>query len=637
MNLCQVTGLTPEQLHRMITKSPVGFSAEDGSIQYLGRHIQLHDGVTALSGQTFVTVASKQLYERLVSIQTNFATQITRTKAEAIKMAASKLWDEFHFDAIERSPTKEVQCAVFLESMRLGPLSSMDMVLKLAETDSLTWADKLQIMLAADAKHARPLSAKCWFRVGIPLSIRLEKTKNLFQGLPDTPVLAEQVNEINEHMAVLNPDKLVKDRLLEIRQFIELENNQLSRQLLGEVDNIEKKFIPRVEESGNLPKRDNRYFLFHTTRLLYLYAACSGFSQEADIAELASYIRTVLYSANSENIWHIAQELAYLSKQSGSIGYYRYIDAVANILKAPVNAPVKAPVNVALQFENIKQLSDINGFSLLENKKTLAPYLTALKTNIENITPEYSTALLHVVKDLESKFSGMSLPESKPAIKAKVHRLLLVIAACKSPGHTMDNSVLVYFVMAIMEHKYTNNIPYLISGLSRLVQSTPKIQQILGKPVIRGGELLRLAPLQLLAFVPEIISEDDLEKLNESLQATVSRRRRMKDRKVFHQWLATLEQILVSQVMNKAMVIPLLSKLTQNLTYEKLVLLYITFKVGNDFNEFLDSMGFSCQKEGLPLVIAEKGVNALEGVNKKFPNGWCNNDIAIFCLITWHP
>ncbi|WP_257266236.1 hypothetical protein [Endozoicomonas sp. ONNA2] len=141
--------------------------------------------------------------------------------------------------------------------------------------------------------------------------------------------------------------------------------------------------------------------------MLYLYAAGSGFSQEADIAELASYIRTVLYSANSENIWHIAKELAYLSKQSGSIGYYRYIDAVANILKAPV----KAPVNVALQFENIKQLSDINGFSLLENKKTLVPYLTALKTNIENITPEYSIALLRVVENLESKFSGMSLPQ----------------------------------------------------------------------------------------------------------------------------------------------------------------------------------------------------------------------------------
>ncbi|WP_257264265.1 hypothetical protein [Endozoicomonas sp. ONNA2] len=91
----------------------------------------------------------------------------------------------------------------------------------------------------------------------------------------------------------------------------------------------------------------------------------------------------------------------------------------------------------------------------------------------------------------------------------------------------------------------------------------------------------------------------------------------MKDGKVFHQWLATLEQVLASELMNKAMVMPMLKKLTQSLTYEKLVWLYLAFTMGDNFNKVLRSLGFSCQEEGLPLLIAEKGVDALVGVNKE--------------------
>ena len=91
----------------------------------------------------------------------------------------------------------------------------------------------------------------------------------------------------------------------------------------------------------------------------------------------------------------------------------------------------------------------------------------------------------------------------------------------------------------------------------------------------------------------------------------------MKDGKVFHQWLATLEQALATEVMNKAMVMPTLKKLTQSLTYEKLVWLNMVFNMGDSFNKVLDSLGFSCQKEGLPLLIAEKGADALVGVNKE--------------------
>ncbi|WP_257294103.1 hypothetical protein [Endozoicomonas sp. YOMI1] len=605
MDLYQLNGLTIQQLLTLIMESSIGFSAEDGSIQYLGWQIQLHDGITALSEQTFNTAGSKQLFERLVTIQPDLKTQLPGSKAEAIQMAASNLWNEFHCGAIEKSPTKEVQCAVFLECMRcVGPLK---MVSELSETNSLTWTEKLRILLAADEK-VEPLSELYWRFVGIPLSIRLEEAKNLFQRLPDTPSLAEKDNIINELLAA-PPNKRVKDGLLEIRQIFKSENNELSRQLLSEVDNIEEEFMPRIDKDGLLPDFYNNKFETYTRRLLYLYAACSGFSQEADIAEVTSYIGSVLYTADSDSIWHIAKELHYLSKQPDSIDYCRYIHAAANILKVPAT-------NGASNFEELKQLSDINGFALLESKKTLDPYLKTLRANIVNMTPAYSQVLLTEVDNLKLEFAAISLPEGKPDIKAKVHRLLLVIAACKSSRQIIDTSILDRFVKIIMEHGNKKNIPYLISGLARLVQSTPKIQQILGDPGIKGGKQLRLAPLQLLAFMPDIISADDFEKLNTSLQSSRDNRLLMKDGKVFHLWLATLEQVLNSNDMNKASVMQILKKLTQSLTYEKLGLLHMTLKMGDSLHKFLNSMDLSCQKEGLPLLIAEKGADAFVGKSK---------------------
>ena len=89
MNLYQLNGLTPQQLHLLIMESPVGFSAEGGSIQYLAGDTTAR-WITTLSEQSFITVESKQLFERLVNLQPNFEKQLPGLKSEA-KMAA-RIW-----------------------------------------------------------------------------------------------------------------------------------------------------------------------------------------------------------------------------------------------------------------------------------------------------------------------------------------------------------------------------------------------------------------------------------------------------------------------------------------------------------------------------------------------------------------
>lgn len=608
MNIYQLNGLTPEQLHALIMESPAGFSADAHSIQYLGKQIHLHNGSTRLSHQTILTSTSFQLLKRLIKLQPDLEAKLPSSKAKAIEMAARNLVKQFHLRAIEKSPTKEVLCAVFLECMRH---SYLPVIKKLSDNNSLSPAEKLRIMLDAEEKKICSHSAVSWYLVRIPLPIRLDGAKNLFQRLPDTPFLAEEAIEINEHLIAIQSNNPIKDRLLEIRLIFKLENNELANQLLSELSHIKKIFAPKIEENGHLTTiKDRSDFNTYARRLLYLYTACSGFSQKADIAELTSYIRSVLYcTTDSNSIWHIAKELAYLSKQPGSIGYCRYIDALAHLLKAPSQ--------LALKFKEHEQLSDLKGFALLESHKSPAPYLAALRANIDSMIPDYSQVLLPEVDSLEREFAEKALPEAKPAIKAKMHRLLMVIAACKSSRQIIDTSVLAVFVRTIMKHVSKKNIPYLISGLARLVQSTPKIQQVLGGLETKTGEHLQLAPLQLLAFVPSIISEDDVEALCKSLRACGPGKRQMKDKKVFHHWLATLEQASASVITNREMIIPILTTLIQSLTFEKLGLLGMTFKLEARFNEFLESMGLSCQKEGLPLLIAEKGGDALVGKSKE--------------------
>ena len=601
MDLHFLNGLTPQQLHALIINSPIGFSAENGSIQYLGQQIQLCDGSTTVSGEAFSTDGSKQLFQRLVTLQPDLETQLRGSKADSIEMVAKKLVTTFSYDALEKSPTKEVQFAVLLECLRK---SITDTARKLSRINSLHATEKLQLFLSAIRKLKWQSLLGCGYLAQFfPFDIRLEETKNLFQQLPDTPAPAEEDRIISEYMTELQPDLTTHEGLTEIREFFKSENNDISSQLLSEIDTIKKKFIPTVEATIGLPLAINLLprFNTYTRRLLYLYAACSGFSQKADIAELTSYIRSVLYcTTDSDCVWHIARELAYLSKQPGSIDYCRYIQAVTNILKTPAN--------ITLKFQHVKQLSDIKGFALLESHKTLAPYLAALRANIDSMTPEYSQVFLPEADRLERKFPEISMPQDKSNIKVTVHRLLLVIAACKSSRQTMATSMLALFVRAIMKHGNKTNIPYLITGLARLVQGTVKIHQILAGPAVIGGDHLRMAPLQLLAFVPDVISENDLEQLCKSLQASCTRRRLMKDGKVFHQWLATLEQVVASKDTHKAIVRAILKKLSQSLTYEKLGLLYMAFKLGACFNRFLESFGFSSQKEGLELLIPEKSV-----------------------------
>ena len=600
MNFSQLDGLTLENLYETIINSPAGFSVEDGSVQYIGRQIQLQDGLTVLSESSSDTTASKNLFDRIVNLHPDFKELLPDSKSEAIKRCARQLMKDFtFFHAIKNSPTKEVQFAIANEEMNKSMTSALN---NISETDAFSAAEKFRIFLSAE-ERGRSIPQYFWASSGIPLSMRLEKTKEMFQNIPDTPPFDRAVKPIHNVYIQIPVGLKFKYMIKELRDLFKSENNELSRQLLKKVNNLEEKYIQKVSAYGSLEPWDlNKDCNRFANNLLYLYTACAGFLK-GNVDELASYITSILNS-NPTTVTHYVKELCYLSKQPGAVGYARYIDAVANILKKPEQ--------VVSNYEDLEQLSDTRGFSLLQSGKTLTPYLTALKADIENMAPEYSDVLLPEVARLER--AEKSLTKSEPNIRALVHRLLLVIAACKSSEQKIDASLLAPCVQAIMKHRNKKDIPYLISGLARLVQSTPKIQQILGGLRMKGSDHLQLAPLPLLALVPDDISEDGLGELCKFLQASGTGKRHIKDSKVFHQWLVTLDQASASQIPDKTM--PILTELTKNLTFEKLGLLYMAFKQGERFYGFMESIGFSSPKEGLPLLIAKNGADALGTLGK---------------------
>ena len=111
MNLHKLNGSTPWQRHKLNMPPSIGCSAADDSISHLGRQTELHDGVTA--EQTCNNADRKQLFKRLVSLYPDLE-QLPALTSEVIQKAASCLVAEFETGAIEKSPTKEVLCAVFL-------------------------------------------------------------------------------------------------------------------------------------------------------------------------------------------------------------------------------------------------------------------------------------------------------------------------------------------------------------------------------------------------------------------------------------------------------------------------------------------------------------------------------------------
>ena len=326
-----------------------------------------------------------------------------------------------------------------------------------------------------------------------------------------------------------------------------------------------------------------------------------------------SYIISVLRDNDRGSIRHIARELAFLAKQPGSVGYSRYVDAVAAIL-------TDRSFTVT-QYGNLQQLADIRGFGLLEGSKPLTAYLAALKKLVESLPPECSSVLLSEIAAIERRFADKKQPDEpfpaadRQEIKGRVHHLLLIVA-CTLDICTENDSALAPFVKAVVTHGRKSNIPYLVSGLACLAHSALEKQRFLRHSAPHGGAQCLLATPGLLRLLDnaKIISRDDLEVICKQLQANTASRSKMKDGKVFHQWLVTLDHIQVYIAPGKTNMGQVLRTLTLDMStiYEKLGILDMIALAKKQGGQALKPLGLEeYQEEEALLLIAEKGLSGI--------------------------
>ena len=309
-------------------------------------------------------------------------------------------------------------------------------------------------------------------------------------------------------------------------------------------------------------------------------------------------------AGNQDNI---ARELAYLSKQRGSIGYQGYIDTIAEILKETSNTKLSSTKH--------EQLCDFNGFSFPVVDEPLTPYLDSLTETIDLLVPclseVFKAEIAHIKNNIvNSDFTDHSLSaDEKQAVKKRFHRLLLAIAACKGVANT---TVPTGVIKAFLTHNSVRNMPYLARGLACLVKTPANILSLCYQPEHKGGALLLLAPVGLIQlWHHECISENALKEISQNLQNNSGIRKKLKDSKVFSQWLVTLDKLKSYTPLDVANTDQALQTLTLQkgkAFFEKLVLIDMIITKANDKQIFGDFIKDSSnrKKDLINAIIEEK-------------------------------
>ena len=211
-------------------------------------------------------------------------------------------------------------------------------------------------------------------------------------------------------------------------------------------------------------------------------------------------------------------------------------------------------------------LFDLN---LPDNHEEIQDYLDRLKVLIDNQEQALANIFLPALNEIADQANSVGKLDE---IKTAINRLLLLIAACQNATISVKPSSLAPVITAIIHHKGSSNIPYLLKGFASLIHSPPEVQAIFLHPDItgknqKGGAHLALAPLGLIPLLQaKKLSIADFKSTCYELQAKNNSyiRKKLKDRKVLPQWFEMLEQLTNYQPLHSSSISEALHTLTAN-------------------------------------------------------------------------
>ncbi len=542
MNFISVNGLTQEELFKVMEQSPLGFSAENGGVQYLGREIYLAGGKLLVQQVDKIEQTDRTQDHQHLSIPRELKQRLASSKADALQKMAKQLLADDKNVAFEKAPTDELKCAVVLELIRdENHRTVLGLIIKI---QSLPEPYQYQALLLLSGLRKKAIDVRIignLDRYNLTPAHKFNVIKAWFQRPESSD---PSLNFQNKRLLLIPSRKTtLKSDFELIHKLISETSPKLVDGLTSLIEKNYSLFASKVRADGTLHESDQMVFDKFANNLLYFAAACSNIEDTEDVNELTSYIIRLfqddkVQGTDNDNI---ARTLANLSTQS-SLNYSNYIDSAAQVLR-------KLSTDDLDDCE-FKQLLDSSSIPLLESNQTLQPYLSSLITTIENEAPELSGVVKQAIDTVVEKTddirkpSHLFTPNERQSIRKKFHLLLLVIAAYKNSQNTMDTTNLAPLVKAVISHKNKRDIPYLIKGIVHLGMSSDEVQHILCQSNSKGGSNLVLAPLGLLGVLKKsAITVVQLNQVCLNLQKHAAIRKKLKDSKVLHQWLVTLEKL----------------------------------------------------------------------------------------------
>ncbi len=609
MEPAELNGITPEELNNIIKRSSSGFSVEDGCVQYLGREIQLKEGRTIVSDQNNHQVESKNLFERLLTLQPEIIEELSGDQCDVLGQALFTMGGCLSEGAVP-CPSKKLR---YTTTLKYIGRNHCRLFKALKRLKYFTQEEKYQLL--SDAQYAGLRISEFHCELTALSSIQeFQLIKGYFQTAEDYDGSRINIQSYN-YMFRKNS---IAGSLLSMQEIISNESVEVATALSPEMRKIIEKFSHIVNPSDD----DLKAFKLAANNFLILAAACADVSEQADIGELMSYMTSILESDRDLNRTdHIARQLYFLSKRPGSIDYSRYTSAIA--------AHITHPEFTVEKHGGLEQLSDIRGFNLLEGCKPLEPYLKALKQLIQTEAPAYSSSFLKEVDIIERRFNDKKLadgtlsPKDTKAARKDTHRLLLLIAACTAPSlDSMPCIDPVGFIRAIMKHSDYRDILYLVTGLSFFVKSPSSVQMYISQSHSKGYMLLAQLGFVRLVY-DNVISENEMQQACNNLRTRPQARHKIKDGKIFHQWLSTLDKMQIFSTVEKPYHIgEMLYHLTYNMPtiYEKLGLIETIITNGDCADDAWEILVLGKQpkelenpeesRKNILMLIAEKGLGA---------------------------
>lgn len=555
-----LNGLTLAELATKIRESPTGFSIAEDVIYYQGRPIELSSGKTLLVGGNEPegsTGARRDLCKWLTSLLPNTKHRLISPQADVEHQEAAALTTSHDSQAIEEAPVPQLTIADALE--HIG--TDYQRIEDLSNLNTLTPKEKFQLLQILQQNNATPLYG---FDRGVLENIEpvdmfklIEDSMNY--SYPDVasegfsrPLFLRVFGNAPGQKGLLSKDLVLMHQLIsEVRGDMAVVLNNAADEILNTFSSLTtRNYVAPSMQRGDYPIHDcyEKDYFHRTNHVLYLTAACTYFSDVADISDSLSYLTDALALPQETDLKWVAGDMLFHLRNPDAVNdYSRYFDTVTDLLGREDSVDEK--------YRMLAQLTAIVQIRLNQSSVRQSSFLRALEGFVASQCPEYCATLLSTFNNLlqstlpaQTEDSTMEVDQQTldqqtldpQVLNQRIVHLLLLSSATSSVQHPVDPDLAPFLKVAIDSETAFFS---LFNGWSSLIESSPETQRIFVQSARNDDYLLSALMGLPQLHHSQIISDSTLVESCSNLLASFASASPMTSPAVLNLWLDTLKEM----------------------------------------------------------------------------------------------